>query len=760
MSEYSVIGKRTPKIESVQQVTGHAEFVGDMVLPRMLFGKTLKSPHPHAKILNIDITIAQRMPGVKAVVTGKDGQGIKYGPFRSTRDRDLLAVDKVRFIGDEVAAVAAVDEDTAEEALDLIRVEYEPLPAIFDPEEAILEGAPRIHDFAKKNIAMDRFWDFGDVDKGFDEADHVRRDRFSSQMTTHGFLEPHACITKCDPTGKITIWANVQRPFLIRRDLALVLGVPLNSIRVIKPFVGSGFGGKNLLIGLYYSSVLLAMKTGRPVKMVYDLKESIVCTHRRVPVILDIKTGVKRNGTLVAQHSKAVVDGGAFNVMGPATLYNIGLAHVIPYRLPNFKLEAFQAFTNKIPNTPMRGHGQLQVHFAVECQLDMIAEDLGLDPADIRLKNALQTGDVTVNGLEIISSGLSEAIQNATGKAGWKKRRGNLDKYRGRGIGCSSFPTGARETSQSDSGAIIQLTEDGKVILLVGVADIGQGCNTVMAQITAEVLGITMDDITTIAADTDITPFDPGAFASRTTFYAGNAVKITAEDVRNQLAEVAAKMLEADPDDLEFKDKHIFVKGSPGQGVSFEKVTKAAQTSGRGRIIIGRGSYFPSNVVWPDRKTQVGNITGSYSFSTSIAEVDIDKNTGKINLLKVTMAHDGGQPINDLLLEGQMEGATSMAMGHALYEHLIIKDGKILNPSLRDYKMPTAMDNPEMDIIKVIIHDPEGPFGAKEVGEGFICCSLPAIVNAIHDATGVWIKDLPITSEKILEALKEKITKS
>ncbi|GAF75081.1 unnamed protein product, partial [marine sediment metagenome] len=340
--------------------------------------------------------------------TGKDTPGLKYGPLRSYRDRDLLAIDKVRFIGDEVAAVAAIDEDTAEEALDLIEIDYEPLPPVLDLEKAMQEGTVRVHDSVERNIALERHWSFGDVEKGFMEADYVRQDRFSTQVTTHGYLEPHACLAKYDPYGKLTIWANTQRLFSIRRDLSRTLGLPYNRIRVIKPYVGGAFGGKEFLCGPWYCAPLLAMKTGQPVKMVYSMSEDMICTYRRIPIIFEIKTGVNKDGTLLAQYTRAMLDGGAFIVLGPGTLYNIGLASMIPYRLPNFKLDAYQIFTNKMPHAPQRGHGQVQTHFAVESQLDMIAEELRIDPAEIRLKNALQTGDVTVNGLQIISAGLSE----------------------------------------------------------------------------------------------------------------------------------------------------------------------------------------------------------------------------------------------------------------------------------------------------------------------------------------------------------------
>jgi len=759
MNEYSVIGKPFPRIDSRLQATGQARFAADFVLPRMLFGKILRSPYPHARILNIDTRRAEKLPGVKAVITGKDTPQIKYGFFRSGMDRPLLPADKVRFIGDNVAAVAAIDEDIAEEALDLIKVEYEELPAVFDPEEAMKEGAPRIHDFAERNIATERHWNFGDVEKGFKESHYVREDRFATQVTVHGYIEPHACLASYDSSGKLTVWANTQVPFLLRRDLARTLDMPYHKVRVIKPHVGGGFGGKILLIGLEYCASLLSKKTGLPVKIVYSMREDLSFGNRRVPQVYHLKTGVKKDGTLVAQYAKVICDSGAFIGPGPLTAYNTGLAFMEPYRLPNFKMDLYRAYTNKVFCSPQRGHGQIQTRFAVDLQLDMIAEELGLDPMEVRAKNALQTGEVTVSGLRIISSGLPEAIEKAAEMSEWKKKRGKLRHLnRGLGMACSGFPCGAMLTAQSDSAATVELTEDGKAIVLTGASDIGQGINTIAAQIVAEVLGLTIDDVTVLAADTEVTPYDPGSFSSRVTFYAGNAIKLAAEDVRNQLATVAAKRLVVSPEHLQFRDGCVSIKYSPERKLPFAEVVRAAQMSGpEGKIIIGRGSFWPRNAEWPDPVTFAGNASGSWSFSAQVAEVEVDKETGQVKVLKVSMADDCGYPLNPLLAQGQMEGSVSMGQGHAMFEDLRIEDGRVINPSFMDYRMPTALDAPrEHESYDVITNDPVGPFGAKEVGEGFINASLPCIVNAIHDATGVWVKELPITPEKIVKALKEK----
>jgi len=752
--EYSVIGKRIPRIDAPLKATGEAKYTADLSLPGMLYGKSLKSPYPHARILKLDTSKAERLPGVKAVITGWDTKGKKYGFFRSTMDQTYLPLDKVRFIGEEVAAVAAIDEDIAEEALELIEVEYEELPAVFDPLEAMQPEAPKVHEGVENNICCRRLFNFGDVEKGFQEADHIREDRFTFEAVIHASLEPHASLATCDSTGKITLWTTTQIPFLLRRDLSRLLDIPLSKIRIIKPFIGGGFGGKAGLCGNNLCAVLLAMKSGRPVKMVYSREEEFVCTWRKIPMIIDLKTGVKRDGRLVAQYSRCIHDGGAYSGTGILTLYNTGLAHLIPMRLPNFRYEGLRVYTNKPPCGAQRGHGQNQPRYAVECQLDMIAEDLGIDPLEIRLKNATQPGDITVNRLRITSCGLSEALKQVAAKAHWRDKRGKGQGQRGIGLACGGFVCGARFSSVSAGSALIKLDEDGEgVTLITGASDIGQGSDTILAQIVAEVLGLSVKDIKLVAADTDTTPFDGGSGSSRVTFYAGNAARLAAIDIRNQLAKIAADELEANPDDLVFQDRSIYVKGSPDKRIPFAELVRIAQLN---QVVLGKATYMPKSVEWPDKKTFAGNVSGAYSFSAQAAEVEVDRETGKIRLLKLTLGDDCGFPLNPLSTEGQAEGSASMGQGQAMLEVVHLLEGQIFNPSLLDYKIPTVKDSPEMETHHVITNDPEGPFGAKEIGEGYIISTAPAIANAIHDALGVWLKDLPITPDKIIKALEVK----
>jgi 4-hydroxybenzoyl-CoA reductase alpha subunit len=758
MAQYSVIGKSYPQLDHVAKARGEALYVDDIRLPNMLYGKVLRTKLPHARIVSIDTTSAANLPGVKAVVTGKDTLGLKYAPLKGTRDREVLATDRVRFIGEAVAAVAAVDEVTAEEALELIRVEYEPVPAVFDPEEAMKDGAPKIHDHAKNNITLERHWDLGDVEKGFAESDYVREDVFTYPRNIHGFMEPDCAIADWDSSGKLTMWLAAQMPFYRKRDMARLLGIPLVKVRVIKPPMGGGFGGKTEVFDFQLAAVLLARKAGKPVKILRSRREEFPCGLLRLPIKIWIKTGVKRDGTLWAQQSRVISDGGAYTSIGPVTIYNHGLAHMIPYRLPNFKHDAYRIYTNNPISGSKRGHGQIQIRFAVDSQLDMIAEELGIDPVEIRAKNALRPGDVTISKLKINTSGLPEAIEKAAARIKWKeKREKGRDKGIGIGMSCGGFACGPKTAALSDSSCVIKLEEDGGVVCFTGATDLGQGSTTTIAMLVAEVLGLQLEDVSMVVGDTDVCPYDPGSFGSRVAFYAGNAAVKAAGDLRGQLAGVVARKWGVKPGDLVFRDRQVFVKKSPEKTMGFADAVRAAQVSAELGVIIAKATYYPPDIDWPDLQNScVGNIAAGYSFSTQIAEVQVDKETGVVRCFNIVAGDDCGRALNPLACSGQAEGSASNGQGEAMFEDVILDQGKVLNPCMRDYKMPTAMDTPHMDIIHIETNEKAGPFGAKEIGEGFIVSSPAAIANAVHDATGIWIKDLPITPEKVLKALEEK----
>ncbi len=754
--EYAVIGKSVPRIDSQVKATGEAKYVGDMVLPGLLRVKLLRSPHAHARILGIDTSRAARVPGVKAIITGKDTLGIKIGPLRSSRDRQVICVDKVRFVGDCVAAVAAVDEDTAKEALKLIQVDYEPLPSVFDPDEALKKSAPRLHDHAPDNVSMRRYWDIGNVDDAFKGADYVREDNFATAPNLHGYLETDGCVAEWSVDGKLTMWVTTQVPFYLRRDLAMLLDLPYTRVRVIKVHVGGGFGGKTEVFDFHLAAAILAKKTGCPVKFTQTKREEFVAGLRRIPTRIWMKTGVNKEGVIVAQQSRVITDGGAYTSVGPVTIYNHGLAHMLPYRVPHFRHEALRVYTNNPVAGPKRGHGQIQIRFAIESQLDMIAEELGMDATDIRLKNALRPGDVTVSKLRIGTSGLQDAILTCRQLSGWTQKRGQRRGIRGVGMGCGGFACGPRTAALSDSSAVIKINEDGGAVVLSGASDIGQGINTLLAQFTAEVLGLTVDDVTVIAADTDTTPYDPGTYGSRVTFYAGNACIKAANQVKAILAGVAAQKLEVKPDDLEFRNRWVYVKKAPDRRVSFAELVRATQVSDNKGVIFGAATYYPEGVEWPDpQNSYKGNISGAYSFSAQVAEVEVDSETGCCKLIGMTMGDDCGYALNPMSAEGQVEGSVSNGQGEAMYEEISARDGLIHHHSYTDYKMPRATDTPRMETVHIETNDPYGPFGAKEVGEGFIIGTPGAIACAIHDASGVWVKEYPITAEKLFWAIKQ-----
>lgn len=761
MAKYSVIGKRVPRIDGVAKAMGSAKFAADMALPMMLYGKILRSPLPHARIVRIDTTLAEKLPGVRAVITGKDFGGFRRGFLPNTRDEGALALDKVRYIGEGVASVAAIDEDISEEALDLIKVDYEELPAVFHPIEAMKEGAPQIHNHVKNNMSWECHYHFGDVEKGFRESDYIREDRFSTGYNIHGFLEPHAILADYDASGRITVWASKQAPYFLWRHLGMVFGLPLDRVRVIQPYIGAGFGGKNDSFDLDFCAVLLSKKAGRPVKIVYSQKDLLTAGRRRHTMFMDMKTGVKRDGTLVALQCKTIADGGAYTATGPITMYLAGVILSLPYQLPNLKFDGLRVYTNKPVAVALRGHGAPHTRFAADVQLDMIAEDLGIDPVEIRLKNTLKSGDVTPGGLKISTCGLIECIERATESANWNEKRqrgkGTTGKLaRGIGIACHGFVTGERLHPHDSCAAIVKVNEDGTVNLLTGATDIGQGSDTVLSMIAAEELGVGVEDISFSRIDTAFTPIDVGSYSSRVTYMSGNAVKLAASDAKNQLKETAAKRLGAKVEDIEFKDGLVFVKSNPEKSLAFRQLARIACTRPESKAIIGKASYTFPNVQTFDYETGKGNASEEYSFGAEVSEVEVNVETGQVRYIHSTLAADCGMALNPMAVEGQLEGCIVMGQGQTLHENFIFEQCKTLNPSFADYKMPRSLDAPQIKGIPVETVTPGGPYGAKEGGEGVIISTPPAIVNAIHDAIGVWIKDLPVTPEKILKGLKEK----
>jgi len=752
MSKYSVIGKKVRRVDGTEKVTGSAKYTFDTVLPGQLYGKILRSPHPHAKILSIDTSKAEKLIGVKAVVTGKDTLGHKQGIWRrfpELCDEEILCRAKVRYIGDPVAAVAAIDEDTAEEALDLIDVEYEPLPAVYDPMDAIKEGAPQIHDGVELNINVNRHIEWGDVDEAFKKCDHIREDKFKCSSQAHVCMETHCANASFGYDGKLTVYTSTQSSYYIQALLAGMLGLREGDIRVIKPYTGGGFGSKFELDGAQFCASVLSMKICKPVKIIFTREEEFTASKRRTPMYYFVRLGAKKDGTLLAKEVRVITEGGAYTGMGATALYLTGFFSSFPYKYPNYRYDGYRVYTNTAPTSAMRGFGAPQSTFVGESQLDMMAEDLGIDPIEIRRKNGMTPNYVVPGQAFIQSCGLHQCLDEIEKHI---KERGKLPPNHGMGIAAYGFMSGGIfnwfDTPYAFASALVRINIDGKVDLFTGACEIGQGSDTTLSMICAEELGIGLEDIRIHSGDTGICPVDLGSWGSRETLMNGNAVKMAAADAKRQLMEfAAAKMGVNIVYDMDIKDHWIHLVDRPERGVSYYDVVKAAIRGKDGETIIGRGHYTPH------RK---GMISPAYSFGLQAAEVEVDTETGKVKLVHVTTAHESGTVINPAGITGQLEGAIQMAGGFGFCEDQPIDEGKILNPSFADYKFIRSLDMPETKILEIDTYEPEGPFGAKEAGEGLTNPTAGAIANAIYKAVGVRITDLPITPEKVLRALKQK----
>jgi len=759
------IGRSPARLDAYEKVTGRAVFAVDLKLAGMLHARVLRSPIPHGRITHIDVSKAETLPGVIAVVTGKDFPG-SFGA--TVQDQNFLAREKVRFVGDPVAAVAAVNLDAAEEALSLIKVEYEPLAAILDPVEAMKPGAVLIHEELSQyatapgifpvsgtNICNHFKLRKGDVEKGFTESHVVLEDTYTTQMVQHAHLEPHASIAQVDPSGKILIWSNTQTPYFNRKALARALNLPLNKVRIMGTSVGGGFGGKSYLKAEPIC-VALALKTkNRPVKLVYTREEEFGVAPVRHPTVIRCKTGMKRDGTWVAQETELIFDTGAYADIGPRVVRNAGFSAAGPYKIPHVHIDSYCLYTNNPVGGAFRGFGIPQITWAIESHLDAMAEKLGIDPVELRLKNAVEEGTVSATGQVLHSVGLKETLRRAAEKIGWGTSPG---PSRGKGVACMHKST----VTPSASAAFVKLNEDASVTLLCSAVEMGQGASTALAQIAAEELGVPVDMISVVRPDTDFTPYDMASVSSRSTFFVGNAVRRAAADAREQLLDIAAEILEANPKDLELKEGKVQVRGVPEKAISItelplgEAFYVGVKGRGRGRPVLGRGTFTVEDATPLDRETGQGkNPSVFWMYATQAAEVEVDPRTGRVKVLRISAAHDVGRSIHPQSIEGQVEGALVMGVGTALFEKMELEEGRVKNRSFADYKIPSALDAPEM--IPIIVEEPHsrGPYGAKGLGEPALAPTAAAIANAIYAAVGVRIKDLPITPEKILEGLKK-----
>lgn len=745
---FSYIGQPVERVDGQEKAAGEAKFLQDLKIPGMLYGKILRSPYAHARILSIDTEKAKRLPGVMTIITAEQTPQIKFSYVPQLADKLPLTKEKVRFIGDEVAAVAAIDEEIAEEALKLIEVEYEELPAVFNPEGALAPSAPMIHD-EKTNVALRVYRNFGDVEEGFALSDEVFEDRYTTQRVTHCCLETRGAIASFSRSGKLTIWSTTQTPYALRNELARILGIPSSQIRVLKTHMGGGFGSRLVMDMIEPIASLLSRHTGRPVALFNTRKDEFHYSSVRYPFVVELKTGVKKDGTLVARKATVIVDNGAYNERGPSTVSNAAGSFIYLYRTPHVQFEGKLVYTNNLHGAAFRGFGNPQITFAMECQMDVIAEKLGMDPVEIRLKNIYSSGERTCSGAVIRGAGLSQCIQQAVHRSGWVTRKTKKEgEHVGTGMAIMIHTGGGvRVYRYNAAEAFITVREDGKVHVLAGVSEHGQGATTALAQIAAEGLGLPISDISIAETDTDVNPLDLGAYASRTTYILGNAVHLAAVEVKAQLIRTVAQTVEANPVDMEIKDGRICVKGSPEQGLSVKEAIRAHYA--KGLPLSGRGRFVDEIPRDLDPATGYGDTFPVYSYSCIVATVKVDPKTGGITVLRLVSANDVGQVINRLGAEGQVEGALLQGLGYAFLEEVILGEGEILNGNFLDYKVPTSLDACPFETIMVESNEPTGPYGAKGIGEAAIVPVAPAIANAIYDAIGVRFKDLPFKKEKV-----------
>ena len=755
MPDFDVIGHSTPQISGLQKAMGRTQFVSDLVLPYMLHGAILTSPHAHARIVKLDTSRSLRLPGVKAVITYADTPGIKYGP--RSEDWYIFAKDKVLFHGHEVAAVAAVDPETAAEALSMIEVEYEPLPAVIDPREALQEDAPLVIDEKGDNLAFEFKIDSGDVDRALDESFYVYEDHYYTNQVYQAYLEPLGCLAEMDLNGRYVLHAGTQIPNMMRMTYAKALGVTPDRIRVKVPEYGGAFGGK-MEHNIHLIAALLAQKAGRPVRLFYNRREDFIAGNPRVPMHFDIRLGVDRDGRITAKDVKVVGSAGARLVYGHIILMTACYRVDSLYKFPNVRALGLTAYTHTVPTSCYRGFGNAQATFMLESSLDMVAEKLGMDPAELRLINDLGPDSTSIHGWRINSNGLAECVKKATAKAGWQKRRKTKKPLRGIGLACCNHVSGNRPFAREfDGGAgIVHIGRDGRVTVFHGESDMGQGQNTVFAQIVAERLGVPMDYVNVAMVDTDISPFGCGSFATRGTLMGGNGVLAAAQDAFNKLAQVAAKLLETDPTIIRCRKGKFFSAQAPQRTVDWHTVADEAAIAHKGAPVIGQGFYHPPTVL-PDPKTKYGNISPAYPFACQIAEVEVDPETGQVHVVSFIAAHDVGRALNPIALEGQVQGGVAQGMGWALTEDMAYdEEGRLLNPDFVDYVVPGPQDVPEIETILVEPIEKEGPYGAKGIGEPALNPAMAAITNAIYNATGIRVKELPASPEMILRELRKK----
>ncbi|MBS1261695.1 MAG: 4-hydroxybenzoyl-CoA reductase subunit alpha [Calditrichaeota bacterium] len=783
-NDYRILNTRAPRVDAVDKATGRAQYTDDLSRPNMLYGAILHSPLAHARILDIDTSRAERLPGVVAVVTWRDAGTEPYGVSPARYDETIFCHDRVRYVGDEIAAVAATDPDTAHEAVRRIKVDFEPLPLVLDGRHAMDDGQPQLHEQYENNICAQVHWRFGDVEQGRREASVIRTDTISSKMQDAAFMEPQAVLAEVDAQRNLTMFSSTQAPHYVQRTLAMALNHPLHKVRVVKPAMGGGFGPKASCSTAELATCLLALKTGRPVKFTFDREQVFLHSRARHQFLHTMTTGVRDDGTLAFLEHECILDGGAYASFGIATVYYAGSLLGGPYRLKNMNYDGYRVVTNKPACGAQRGHGAVIARALFEIQLDRIAEELEMDPIELRLKNVMDAGETTCNELFVSSFGMREALEAVRDSAAWKKKRALAGQTRaeGKGIGaaCGFFVSGAAYPiyrSKTYHCTVVTKVDEvgGGVVVQSGAADIGQGSDTMLAMITAEELGVSLDDVRVQAGDSSLS-VDLGSYSSRTTLMTGAAARDAARDVKRRILSAVAGRIDVPPETLDLKDGCVISLADPidfsalrdeylKEHVGFSDLPDSPKLSFReaSRIafleigaVVGTGEYRPPKLGGSFKGAAVGT-SPAFGCSAQVAEVSVDLETGEVTVDRITGAHDCGFAINRTQVEGQMHGSMMMGMGEALMEQVIYDEhGRILNRNLAEYKIPTSLDMPQLDALIVESNEPHGPYGAKEVGEGAIMPVIPSILNAIHDATGVRINELPVTPERIVRALRRK----
>lgn len=766
-----VVGQSIDRVDAVAKVTGAAVYGVDVRFAGMLVGRVLRAGVAHARITRLDTSAAAKVPGVRAIVTGRDHPKL-HGLI--VKDQPALAVDRVRYEGEVVAAVAAEDDEAAQEALDRIVVEYEELPGIFDLREAMQPGAPLVHDdpaayertqsssgftyavnaVAQSNVCFHFKLRRGDVEAGFAGSDLVVEDIFSTPFIQYAHLEPHVAVALWDSGGTLTFWASTMGPHTLRSMLADLLDLPLSRVRVITNMVGGGYGSKMYLRAINPAAALLALRVpNRHVRIVFDREDEFLSCGGRLPTVTTIKTGVKKDGTLVARKATILWEKGAYIDIGPIITRNASYCSLGPYRLPNAWIDGYLVYTNRQPGGGFRGLGIPQVAWAGEQQMDRIARELGLDSLELRLRNIYQDGDITITGERLQNVGVRACLEGAAKRLGWERpleRRAPTGGLRGRGLACILKST----LTPTASFGIVKLNDDGSVDVLTSAVEHGQGAYTVLTQMVAEELSVPIEKIRCATPDTSVTPYDRSSTSSRTTFHVGNVVRLASIDARTQLMEMAGAVMEVSPKDLELRDGQIFIRGVPDRSLAYGQVI--VKFYGGPANIVGRGE-FSTKALYDPMDTETGQSkrpTIFWMYSAHGIEVEVDPETGQVRVTRVVSASDAGKAINPLTCVQQIDGSAVMGLGMATMEEVVFDGGRTLNPTFLEYKVPTTLDVPDTETVIVESGHPEGPYGAKGIGESALASIPAAIGNAVYDAIGVQIKDLPIRAERVYRALR------